>query len=808
MKHWLTYLVCFWFCLSVRAAAAQHNFLNLGKGSGLPNSTVKCFAEDPDGYLWIGTFDGLARYDGHSFEVVQPGHVEAVLACDSGLYVGKVGGLEYLTFADWKVQSCGWTDATGGEHHLDGSITTLVAIGRQVLALDTGGHVWVSSGASRSRFSTLSTECLALCRYDATSLLMLTSEKLLLYDLSHRAVVAEGKHGIQGPSGKNIYYSTVLDMIVVGQGIGYGSYAFRRHGDRIVALDCSSVLPVSVKAVTDYGHAMYVATDGEGVYCFESAGHSKLGCGIQEAGRYTPFEGLAGFAVHSLYADSSGNLWIGTYRNGISILSPRLDAFHSYSVANGELTYNTVTALYAHHGIIYAGTDGGGLNIVDTRQHVTRVLNAANSALPADNVLGVAFDGEQLWLGLYDHGLYRFDPVKETVRHIDLDALGAPQITDVLWKLWYDGRGYIVAEGAQMNVIAATGTPQLVDTAPVTNPEDSLLLLASHIPELRGYDLLCACQDTDGTLYYGTTTGIVRVQSEGVRPTRRHDSVWIDRLLVLTDSTSHFIGTRQGSEIRLSHDQNHFIIHFSVPRISPPDDSRFRFRLEGLDPEWRETDGTRELTYTALSPGRYILHIVCDTADGGWSSVESTLTILILPPWYSTWWAYGAAALLLICVVLAIWRFFISRKQMRHLTDITQKLRTQVKQMQHRAEIVEGFGSTTSSTLSEEDRQFLLRIQTLINENLLNPQLSVDYLARALGMSVSSLYKKARSVTGHGAADMIVDARISHAVEQMRAGQTNMTLIAERCGFNDIRAFRTAFKSRMGMTPKQYAMQL
>lgn len=1171
----------------------SHKFLNLGKESGLPNSTVKCFAEDPDGYLWIGTFDGLVRYDGHTFEVVRPGHVESILACDSGLYIGTYEGLDYLTFADRKTRHCTWEDESGQHHTIDGFITAIISVDTKIFAIDSDGKLWEGNSVVFRPLSSLDvSKVLMIHAYSPNGLLALTPQKLLLYDVTKGKVVAQGIHDIQHWGWSNMYYSAVLDMIIVGMGIGNETQAFRIQGDSIVRLDCTRLLPPSVKAVTDYNDATYLATDCKGLYCFVADASDEHPCHIREASRFTPFNGLAGFAVHSLYADSNGNLWIGTYRNGISLLSPRLDAFHTYSMASGDLVYNTVSGLYVQQGIIYAGMDGGGLIVVDTHNHTTKTISAANSALPGDNIMGMAWDGEKLWLGLHGHGIFCYEPIHGTISHIDLGALGAPQSLEMAWKLWYDNRGYIIAQGQRTNIIRSHGTPKLVDIEPKQNPEGRLMQLAARIPELQGYEILCAYQDIDGTIYYGTTTGIVSVEPDKLTRRKHRSHVWIDRLAVLTDSTSHPIGNKGPTEIRLRHNQNYFTIHFSVPRISPPDDSRFRFRLEGIDRDWREVSGTREISYAALPPGHYILHIVCDDGDGEWSRDESTFAIYIRPPWYATWWAYTIAALLLLGIVLALLRAYIARRQMRYellyekrkhelsererlqdkreheqakrtqqeridfLTNITHELRTPMflitapleeileqtstvvrtprtylKNILHNAQRITrlidhllyawrpdtspmqchlqeadipslcrqlsadyhllcqqkglnfnyvtsltkfsaqvdveklelilsnlvsnafkytpaggsvvmrfdvddadmrfsvsdtgigispdelanifqqgyrtsaaadvkgnglglyfvrqlanlldgditvestvGKGSTFTlmlpiregapsipaliasatanhaqtpemptathtilviddepqtlqllsrvlgreyhvltaadgeqglevarqelpdliicdvmmprmdgfqfvsaikdnnslqhipiimftarnldedqitafrhgadayltkpvslellrmrvshllhtsafslhtsalspqpSTLTKEEQQFMLRVRALIDANLLNDQLSVDFLARELGMSVSSLYKKVHDITGHGTVDLIIDTRIYHAVEQMRAGETNMTLIAERCGFSEPRSFRSAFKNRMGMSPKQYAQQL
>lgn len=112
------------------------------------------------------------------------------------------------------------------------------------------------------------------------------------------------------------------------------------------------------------------------------------------------------------------------------------------------------------------------------------------------------------------------------------------------------------------------------------------------------------------------------------------------------------------------------------------------------------------------------------------------------------------------------------------------------------------------AAVSKEDEKFILQCKDLIDRYLLDERLGVDFLAGQMHMSHSALYKKVKAVTGKSAVDLIVDYRIFRAVEMFRNGETNVTSVAEKCGFNDIRSFRAAFKSRMGMPPKQFLQNL
>ena len=116
--------------------------------------------------------------------------------------------------------------------------------------------------------------------------------------------------------------------------------------------------------------------------------------------------------------------------------------------------------------------------------------------------------------------------------------------------------------------------------------------------------------------------------------------------------------------------------------------------------------------------------------------------------------------------------------------------------------------SKEKKTYNKEEQIFLLRCREIIDDNLKNEDFNIDMLADRLAMSHSSLYKKIKAMTGMSLIEFINDYKIYHAVELMRQGQTNIDAVCEQCGFNDAKNFRQIFKRKMGMSPKQYVQQL
>ena len=346
-------------------------------------------------------------------------------------------------------------------------MSDILLYGNTVYALNTYGEVWQwqtdRPDADRGLFSPLdlsvSSPIIKMCPYgNSGQMFVLTKETLALVNLSDKEVLAQipvdNIMNADNSGHYTLYYSSRMDAVIIGAGIGSSTYAYRlSDGGELDVLDVE--LPGDVKDVIDYDGATYFATDGGGLVRWESETSSVV---------FTPSNStLSGFAVHSLFSDSDNNLWVGTYRDGLNQLSPYLDKVVTYDIKNGMLVNNAVSAVYVHDNKIYAGLDGGGFTIIDTRTNTSRSVTSANSNLPGDNVVGLAGEGKNLWVGIYRHGLYRYDIENGNLQHVDLDALGTHQRKDVLWKLWNDGKGHIIAKGDRINVFDAK-TGELLNT--------------------------------------------------------------------------------------------------------------------------------------------------------------------------------------------------------------------------------------------------------------------------------------------------------------------------------------------------------
>ena len=110
----------------------------------------------------------------------------------------------------------------------------------------------------------------------------------------------------------------------------------------------------------------------------------------------------------------------------------------------------------------------------------------------------------------------------------------------------------------------------------------------------------------------------------------------------------------------------------------------------------------------------------------------------------------------------------------------------------------------TTPEMSPNDRKFMDKLVSLMEQNMDNGELVVDDLVSELAVSRSVFFKKLKTLTGLAPIEFIKKMRIHRAVQLIDTGEYSMTQISYMVGINDPRYFSKCFKQQMGMTPTEY----
>ncbi|HVG12084.1 MAG TPA: triple tyrosine motif-containing protein [Flavisolibacter sp.] len=113
--------------------------------------------------------------------------------------------------------------------------------------------------------------------------------------------------------------------------------------------------------------------------------------------------------------------------------------------------------------------------------------------------------------------------------------------------------------------------------------------------------------------------------------------------------------------IQLDYEQNVIGFEFSSTDFSALDKDRFKYQLTGFDKDWIHSGSTNHATYTNLDPGTYTFSVKGSNNDGTWNEKGTSVQLVILPPWYGTWWFRTTLVLAVVSAGYAFYRYRLAQ---------------------------------------------------------------------------------------------------------------------------------------------------
>jgi len=106
--------------------------------------------------------------------------------------------------------------------------------------------------------------------------------------------------------------------------------------------------------------------------------------------------------------------------------------------------------------------------------------------------------------------------------------------------------------------------------------------------------------------------------------------------------------------------------------------------------------------------------------------------------------------------------------------------------------------------IESADEQFMRRLMKVVNENMDNPELSVEVIADEVGISRVHFYRKMKELTGQSPRDFLRSVRLQEAARLLASKKIDITGVATATGFKTLSTFSTSFKEMFGKTPTEY----
>ncbi|MCW5557747.1 MAG: hypothetical protein KIT22_07940, partial [Verrucomicrobiae bacterium] len=547
---------------------------------GLPGNTVTAISQDPDGYLWLGTLNGLVRFDGLRFQIFgqESGLTNPRILCllhdrQGALWIGtESGGLARRT--EGRTQR--WTSR-------DGLLSDTVLS----LAEDERGRIWIGTSAGVSSWDgqQLAPGPRIQDRSSTAVSRMVPAGDTLWSVIGSRIVVSQD--GEFRHAEMSAEPSRFTSMFALHRGPS-GHLWFGGANNYIGCLkeDQVCIFPEQPGHLLNSVWELLETRRGDVWVGTANGGLRRL-----REGRFlsiTTQEGLSDNSIRSLCEDREGNLWVGTVAGGLNRIKPR--RLTTFTTRDG-LSHNVVMSLAEdREGTLWVGSNCGGLsvgregrfaphqpNYLLDNECVWSLLTDREGALWIGTwggglfrqrggelshfVLSQRFDDEpvtalcedsdgSLWVGTYQLGLLRFH--QGTFHRIHWEeAIPSPPITslvtDPAGTLWIgtEGGGLLrLSSSARAEVTSADGTTRSV------RPE-----VLSRRDGLPSETVRTLYRDGEGMVWVGTAGGLARVGGGSLRAFTRAQGLPNDVISqILEDDRGRLWLGSQGGILRVSRD--------------------------------------------------------------------------------------------------------------------------------------------------------------------------------------------------------------------------------------------------------------
>lgn len=218
---------------------------------------------------------------------------------------------------------------------------------------------------------------------------------------------------------------------------------------------------------------------------------------------------------------------------------------------------------------------------------------------------------------------------------------------------------------------------------------------------------------------------------------------------------------------------------------------RYIIRQNKTERQYESYDNVFNLT--TLVAGEYSVWASCNQKDGSFTDPIHLIDIIITPPWYkSTWFLLLLTISFAVSSIYAI--LYISRKKEEKMKGKLAEYKQQMEEDKLKFLI----------NISQRDKDFMSKLNELIQNNLSVEDITIDFLTDNMAVSRASLYNKVKNLTGLGVNDYINRMRIERAVELLTQTDKSINDISSEVGFTYPRYFSTLFKKIKGVTPTQF----
>jgi len=429
----------------------------------------------------------------------------------------------------------------------------------------------------------------------------------------------------------------------------------------------------------------------------------------------------------SVFEDSKGFVWVGTYGYGVYRFEPGTFKVKSFDTKSG-LSNENIISITGKGNLVWFSTFGGGIDYCDiSAPKITFKNYSTNEGLGSNYIYSSYTDSKnRVWFAKDGGGLALLENNQiKTFKAVD-------SITNVIYGIAEDLQGNMWFTTANEGILKYNGEKFIQYNKKnklMTNSYQSITVdnygncvfagnegitiydaekdLFINYTEEEGVsymepNLNAVFKDATGDIWIGTNHGIIKYNPDVKKEQTVHPRI------LLTSKKAFFKEIPTGMNV-LSYDQNHLEFDYIGLWMKSPERLIYRYKLENHDLNWSYDTKSLVAIYSSLPPGKFTFKVQVTNEAGKWSDNQmAEYSFVIEPPFWRRWWFIVGIALVSLALIYMIFRLRLAnlRKAKEKLELEVQKRTAEIERQ--RDEIEEKNKNITDSIL------YASRIQTAV----------------------------------------------------------------------------------------------
>lgn len=395
------------------------SFYHFPAPNELKNVSINKIFEDSRGFIWLGTYDGVKKFDGYTVtsyldfsDSLGPRDIRCFYENEEGmLFIGSFHSGLFI-YNPYKNSFEHFVNKLNNPASI--SSNTIVSIfkfrGGTCIVTDIGFDLYDDKEKTFEHlsFSKQVNDQFTSVTKDLQNNYWLTGTKgLYRYnDKTSQVELIQKYSEVSNVTYAKIYCDHLFNIWAANRKTGLVRYNVLSH-QYIEYRNTSN--PISDKVITDFledkEHNIWISTNGDGLFQYD---HSK-NTFRQYQHHGSNNRSLKGNSIHTLFEDSNGVIWIGYYKQGIDLINKVSIKFSLIDADNSNdsyLTNESVLSFAETSERIYIGTDGGGLNVLNKRSgQIKPVIIYNGKPIPSVIKSLAVEDSSTIWYGSYNNGI-------------------------------------------------------------------------------------------------------------------------------------------------------------------------------------------------------------------------------------------------------------------------------------------------------------------------------------------------------------------------------------------------------------------